>query len=79
MPRPVAGRASEKSVRTALAAITRRLKNPALSNKDFLVLLNHQSRLAEELRQIGVSRLEDAIAKAEGSNPDKGHVEATLP
>jgi hypothetical protein len=60
---------TERNIRKILASISARLKNPSLSNKDFLTLMRHQERLCEEMRLVEISRLETAIAQQEAGRP----------
>jgi hypothetical protein len=62
--KPLPGRLSERAIRSTLNTIRKRMRDPNLSNKQFLELNRHYERLQGELRTVGTEK-EKAKLKAQ--------------
>lgn len=60
--KPLLGRLSERSIRSTLNAIKRKLRDPGTNTKQMLQLLGHQERLQAELKTVAAEKIKAQLA-----------------
>jgi hypothetical protein len=67
--KPLPGRLSERAIRSTLNTIRKRMRDPNLSNKQFLELTRHQERLQTELKTVAAEKIKAQLARLDAKEP----------